>query len=347
MTFSGQFAKMDLSQIEIQGETDMDNIFLTDEPQQKKRFWESVRLFCRSNKTLLIIILLALLAVLLVIKIIDMKHDRAALSEEIRQAQEGMCYQFDYTGYNDDYRTVYCTEIWYFKDGKYSSLYAAYYDQDREVIEDFYSDLSDTSKDYTVEISLFGQPVLNGKKITVDEDMHILYYNSSKGAQISLEEAVALEKEYKREYTVENCWHEFGTAKVTKKATCTSKGEEKQVCKLCGYEEIAETPKTDHHYENKVCSVCGAKKEAERSDIKANSWYTYQDVLHFQNIELQNVFTVSNGKGMMVSYWFVCQHCHTVDDTLQMNVPQFNYDISKIFTCDECGKMTTVKLVLE
>ena len=325
----------------------MNNMPLVNEPQKKKSFSERIRHFYQSHKTLLIIILLALLAVLIFIKIIDIKHDRFEQAEKIAQAQEGMCYKVDYTDYNENYSTVYCTEIWSFKDGKYSCLYVTYLDEDREEIEDLDGTLSDSYSNCAVEISLLGQPILNGKKITVNEDMHIINYKSGKCTPISFKEALTFEKECKTNYAQTNCWHEFGTAKVLKKPTCSSNGEEKQICKICGYEEITKTEKLDHDYENKVCSVCGAKKEAVKSDLKANSWYTYQDVLHFQNIKLQNAFSVSNGKGMMVSYWFVCQYCHTVDDALQMSVPEFNYDISKIFTCDECGKMTTVKLVLE
>lgn len=146
---------------------------------------------------------------------------------------------------------------------------------------------------------------------------------------------------------VKLCKHKFGNVQLIKKATCSSNGEEKRVCSICKYEQVNEIEKLEHNYVNKICSECGTKKPVEKSDIKANTWYTYDDVLHFQNIKITNAFSVSDGKGMMVSYYFVCQHCHAVDSELLMSVPEFNYAIEKIYTCDECDKTTTIRIELE
>ena len=143
------------------------------------------------------------------------------------------------------------------------------------------------------------------------------------------------------------CAHEFGEDVIIKAATCTSGGETSHTCNKCGYIEKKITIALDHNYENKICTECGAKKQPQKAyDIEPNMWYTYQDVLHFQNIKLQNAFSVSQGKGMMVSYYFVCQHCHVVDETLRQNIPEFNYDINKMYTCEECGGLTNVKIEL-
>ena len=143
------------------------------------------------------------------------------------------------------------------------------------------------------------------------------------------------------------CDHKYGSVQLVQKATCSGIGEEKQICSICGYEQITEIEKLEHKYVNKICSECGAKKQPQKAyDIEANTWYTYQDVLHFQNIKIRNAFSVSQGKGMSVSYNFICQHCHVVDETWRTNVPEYNYDINKIFTCTECGGFTTVKIKL-
>lgn len=140
--------------------------------------------------------------------------------------------------------------------------------------------------------------------------------------------------------------HEFSQWKVIKAPGCTTNGQQQHICEKCGYSESESIESLGHNYKNKICTICGEKKQPEISNIEANTWYTYQDVLHFQNIKLQNAFSVSQGKGMMVSYYFVCQHCHAVDETLQQNIPEFNYKINKMFTCKECENFTTVRIEL-
>lgn len=140
--------------------------------------------------------------------------------------------------------------------------------------------------------------------------------------------------------------HTFSKWETIDPAGCTNKGKQERICQKCGYAETQSIESLGHKYQNKICSQCGAEKQPEKSQMEANTWYTYQDVLHFQNIELRNAFSVSQGRGMMVSYYFVCQHCHVIDENVQQSVPEFNYDINKMFTCQQCGKITTVKIEL-
>ena len=141
--------------------------------------------------------------------------------------------------------------------------------------------------------------------------------------------------------------HKFSQWTVILSPGCTTEGKQQHTCEKCGYLESESIESLGHNYQNKVCTICGAKKQPQKADdIEANTWYTYQDVLHVQNIKLHNAFPVSQGKGMSVSYYFVCQYCHVVDECLQISAPEFNYKINKIFTCEECGGLTTVKMEL-
>jgi len=172
------------------------------------------------------------------------------------------------------------------------------------------------------------------------KDGSIEFVNPGEWRQTTSDEIDTLRKEIL-------CKHEFGQDITITTATCIHGGEISHTCIKCGYTETQSTVALDHNYKNKVCTECGAEKQPEKAyDVEPNTWYTYQDVLHFQNIKLQNAFSVSQGKGMMVSYYFVCQHCHVVDETLQQNVPEFSYDINKMFPCEECGGLTTVKIEL-
>lgn len=301
--------------------------------------------FLKSHKKLIFGIAIVLFVCIAAITAITLIH--SAQAKRIQQAQIGKCYITNYTLGNSYY-----TEVYYFKDEGCAMLFLSCDDEARQKLDYMHGSLDEIYYDYrdAVEISLFGQITLFGRRIQVNEHNQITHrtYSSPSDSMtlISLEEALAIETESNKLYAMKNCKHNFETIEVIKKAICSSNGEEKQVCRTCGYEEIKKTDKLPHNYVNKICSVCGEKKPAEKSDLKADTWYTYQDVLHFQNIKLQSAFSVSQGKGMSVSYYFVCQHCHVVDETLRINVPEFNYAINKIFTCEECGGLTTVKIKL-
>ena len=196
---------------------------------------------------------------------------------------------------------------------------------------------------YKIDPSSIGDAVIlfgAGNRLVVSIDSSgSVQPASSSWSEATPEEIVALKTKYM-------CEHVFGPSVRITAATCTQEGTAKQTCNKCGTEQIVSTDLLPHNYVNKICSSCGQKKPAEKSAIAPNTWYTYQGVLHFQNIKLQNAFSVSQGKGMLVSYYFVCQHCHGVDETLRQNVPEFNYSINKMFTCEECEELTVVKIEL-
>lgn len=196
---------------------------------------------------------------------------------------------------------------------------------------------------FSDEIKIMSRGV---KMLTVylDENGKVQYYGYTErmpGWQEVTQENV------KNMRTEKMCEHNFGKDVIIKTATCTMVGETSRTCMKCGYLETRNIGALAHNYENKICTECGAKKQSQKAnDIEANTWYTYQDVIRFQNIKLHRAFSVSQGKGMSVSYYFVCQHCHVVDESLRTNVPEFNYAINKMFTCEECGGLTTVKIEL-
>ena len=307
---------------------------------KKKNIIKSMHTFLKNHKRLTIAIVAALAAIIVCIVIVMILH--SAQAKEMTQAQIGRCYIASSGS---------TTEIHYFQENGCSYLFVGYEDETRQKVTYVGGSLSEIYCEYSFEISLFGTVHLDylsyGLPVVFGENYQIVSHRTGEWKLISLEEALAFEEESNRLYALTMCEHSFGPAEVVKTASCSNSGEMKQVCNICGYEQIVKTDKLPHDYVNKICSVCGAKKPVEKSDIEANTWYTYQDVLHFQNIKLQSAFSVSNGKGMMVSYCFVCQHCHVVDETLRTNVPEFNYAIKKMFTCDECGGITTVKIELE
>lgn len=140
------------------------------------------------------------------------------------------------------------------------------------------------------------------------------------------------------------CDHTFGQEVTLREATCSESGEKSLTCSKCGYTETQPIEKLEHNYVNKKCTVCGqAKRLSKAYNIEANTWYTYNNVLHVQNCKLVNVVPVRQGKAMTVLYYAVCQHCHGVDDESKFAGPEVNYPVQKIHVCDECGKETLVK----
>ncbi len=314
------------------------------EQAEKKNIVKTVIAFFKSHKRLMIAIVAVLAVIAIGITVVTVLHSVQA--KKIEQAQVGMCYIMNYDSeYSHD------TEIWYFRENGYSKLSVDYTDETRQKVDFLYGSLKEIREpSYTVKISLFGQHTLNGFNIEVDDHMRIVRDNRSYGGvwtPISLEEALAIEAESNAQYAMTKCEHTFGAAQVIKKSTCSTNGEEKQVCTICGYEQIEKTKKLEHNYVNKVCSVCGTKKSAEKSDIKANSWYVYNDVLYFQNCKLLNAVSVNGGKAMTVHYYAVCQHCHAVDEFSKLAGPEVNYEVKKIHCCDECGKETVVRFKID
>ena len=52
--------------------------------------------------------------------------------------------------------------------------------------------------------------------------------------------------DYTKEIRKDKLPHEFGDWETTVEATCLNQGQEKRVCKNCGYEEFRDTNKTAH-----------------------------------------------------------------------------------------------------
>ena len=306
----------------------------------KRNVFKNVIAFLKAHKRFTVTMVASIIVIAICITVITVLH--SAQAKRIEQAQVGMCYITNYQLVDSHY-----TEIWYFQEAGYSKLFISYADATRQTVDFLTGSLKEIYGEYSVKISLFGQPSLNTVDIEVNDEMVITNYFGEVWTPISLEEALAIEAESNEQYALTTCEHIFGTAQVIEESTCSSNGKQKQICRICGYEKITKIEKKAHHYVNKICTVCGEKKPVEKSDIKPNTWYTYKDVLYCQNIELHYAYSVSQGKGMAVSYYFVCQHCHVVDETLRQNVPEYNYDINKMFTCAECGGLTTVKIKLE
>lgn len=143
------------------------------------------------------------------------------------------------------------------------------------------------------------------------------------------------------------CNHAFGEWVITKVASCTVPGEKKQVCQKCNFEQTEQIFK-EHDYVNSICSVCGSKKAAEKADITANTWYTYDGgPLCVQNCLVKSATSIGQGKGMMVQYHAVCQHCHAIDETSKLAGPEVNYEVKKVYYCNECGGQTLIRLKID
>lgn len=311
-----------------------------EEKKVEEKFSTTLFGFAKKYKKLLIslsVVLFLCLGVIVVISIIQ-----AGEAQQMNATQIGKCYKETYSGSSGS-----TTEIHYFTEDGVAHLYVSYY-PNKEVCFATGS-LKEIEHNYTFKISLGGTLYLDytspATPVKLNERNEIVEY-CHKWELISLEEALAFEEESYKLYARKDCEHEYEDIEVTKEATCTSMGESKKTCKKCGYVQVSATLMRAHEYINGICFICGEEKQPEKSNIEANTWYTYQDVLHFQNIKIRNAFSVSQGKGMSVSYNFVCQHCHVVDETGRTNVPEFNYAINKIFTCKECGGLTTVKIEL-
>lgn len=319
----------------------------TSTPAKKETFLKkhmaNISNFVKKYKIVLICISVALVLCLAVIA--TNLAIRSNQAQNLQQEQIGRCYkEKSYDSWSGQSITIY-----YFTEDGLDEVEVRYGYSDWERVENIYGSLDGNviSQVCPFKVSFSGEPYLFGNRlIKLNENNEIIECQGRAWELISLEDALEFEKESRELWAQSKCEHEYGELKLTEKATCSQKGKETKTCNKCGYVWVNEIDKLPHEYVNKICSVCGEKKIAEKSDIEANTWYTYQDVLHFQNIKLYSAFSVSNGKGMMVSYYFVCQHCHSVDDAMKMNVPEFNYPISKMFTCDECGKFTTVKIEL-
>ncbi len=135
------------------------------------------------------------------------------------------------------------------------------------------------------------------------------------------------------------CFHKFGEYVILKEAvSCQEPGNRKRICEKCGYEEISKI-QGQHNYSNGTCILCGEKKLAKKSDIDANSWYTYKPFpqLKIQNCEIYDVS--SGGTSLLVSYYPVCSHCHAGGT---MSMVAVSDEQTRYYDCPECDGTTTV-----
>ena len=308
------------------------------EKPKKNNVINNVISFLKSHKRLTFAVIIILVFIVIAITVVTILHSVQA--EKITQAQIGKCYIVHQGS---------ITEVHYFQEDGCSHLFVSYEDETKQKVDYIGGSLGEIYSNYSFEISLFGTLHLDylsyDMPVVLDEDYQIVDHSGGAWELISLEEALAFEKESHELYALTNCEPEFGAAEVTKNSTCSSSGEEKQVCNICGYEQIKQTDKLPHDYVNKTCSVCGAKKQPEKASIQANTWYIYDNsVLSVQNCLVANAVSVKQGKAMTVMYHAVCQSCHAIDDDSKLAGPEIGYDVQKIHYCDECGTATLVKL---
>ncbi len=135
--------------------------------------------------------------------------------------------------------------------------------------------------------------------------------------------------------------HKFGEYVTLKVAvSCQEPGSRKRICEKCGYEEISKI-EGQHKYSNGTCILCGEKKPSKKSDVDANSWYTYTPLpqLKIQNCEIYDATVSGGGKRLLVSYYPVCSHCHAVGT---MSIITVGDEQTRFYVCPECDGSTTV-----
>lgn len=139
--------------------------------------------------------------------------------------------------------------------------------------------------------------------------------------------------------------HDFEET-VVKEATCTKEGEVHKKCKRCGETQIIEE-KALHNYKNDVCETCG-KNKPEKCALSGNTWYTHKEInsLWVQNIAVTSAFARANGNGVYVTGYHFCARCGIMSDLISSHVPEFGYNVVKLYSCPECGASTTVRLEL-
>ena len=296
-------------------------------PQKEKKkfdFWGFVK---KRKKE--IIICLAALAVIIAMFFIADAINNAILTDKVQAYLDGKLFL---TG---EYVKGESADVYAFEDGC-----ARHEDW---MFDKVFESLDDPAVPYKADGSLFSNEVMlkykNGKNwsylvyVEICDDGSVDYlYGGWK--EITMDEFNALK-------AAATCTHTF-QEKVIAKATCTSEGEVVKTCTACGYEETQTFDSLGHVYKDKVCTRCGEEKPREKSDIKANTWYTYGGVLAFKNCEVISAGPMGNG--MAVHYYPVCSSCHVAAEMSALAGPEPNYPISKIYTCRNCGEWTTVEM---
>lgn len=296
--------------------------------EQRKNWFLPLFVFMRKYKIIFFIIIGAVLLFFVVNSIYS-----AVISQKVQNFLDGKTFL------EDCYREGYYASAYHFSGNTVTEEYWRM--KEYEIV----GNINDTGKKYRVSASLLSKRIdikLAGDsyselQLTIDDNGKIVpLFKANNWSQISYEKLAALRLQYM-------CDHEFGPEIITQEATCSVSGQVSLTCSKCGYTKTQPTQRLEHTYQNRVCLVCGAEKQPEKADIDANSWYVYEDVLYIQNCLVKSAISVSNGRGMMVTYHAVCQHCHAIEEYFKMAGPEVNYPVDKIHICDWCGKNTIVK----
>lgn len=296
--------------------------------------------FTKKHKRMLICVSVALFLCLAMIIVVSVVRDKQA--QELQKAQIGKCYkETTYDSWSG--RSV---NIYYFMENGYTNLNVDYEYGKDGMVEYVWGSLDKASSyECFFEISFFGEPRRYGNLIKLNEANEIVECGGNSWERISLEEALEFEKESRKLWAQKSCDHEYGNLIVAEEATCSKGGKETKTCKKCDYVWVNETDKLPHNFVNKICSVCGEEWVPEKADLKPNAWYTYDGgPLNVQNCLVVSALSVSQGKAMTVQYYAVCSHCHVIDDCSQLAGPEVNYEVKRIYTCNECGGQTLVRL---
>lgn len=169
--------------------------------------------------------------------------------------------------------------------------------------------------------------------------------------------------DYKKEVRKDKLPHEFGEWETTVEATCLNQGQQKRVCKNCGYEEFRDTNKAPHtpvaydtvdadcthegHTGGTYCSVC--KEELSAQTTIDKTVHTYGEWTIVDNPTCTSI-------GSAERECSVCGHKeHKTLDKLSHTVTPYDEDpstcIHKGHTggsyCSECGTVLEERTELE
>lgn len=294
-------------------------------PKEKfsfKKFWK--------NHKWKVILCAAALAVLIAMFLVADAINNTILTNKVQAYLDGKTFIEGEYGWDES------ADVYRFEDGK------VYYDCWR--YNEFFTKMEDTGWPYKVKGELFGDYLsiyandgswysMLGIKLNHDGTVEPAY---EEWRQITMEELEAMRLPM-------ICQHSF-RENVLSKASCSQEGRVLKTCTICGYEETQTSSSLGHVYKDNVCTRCGEQKPPEKSDIRANTWYTYGGVLAFKNCEVISAGPMGNG--MAVHYYSVCSSCHVAAEMSALAGPEPNYPISKIYTCRHCSKWTTVEMKL-
>lgn len=169
--------------------------------------------------------------------------------------------------------------------------------------------------------------------------------------------------DYKKEVRKDKLPHEFGDWETTVEATCLNQGQQKRVCKNCGYEEFRDTNKAPHtpvaydtvdadcthegHTGSTYCSVC--KEELSAQTTIDKTAHTYGEWTIVDDPTCTSI-------GSAERKCEVCGHTeHKTLDKLSHTVTPYDEDpstcIHKGHTggsyCSECGTVLEERTELE